>query len=297
MSNAPIRIVAMVGAGFMGRQIAYRCLTHGYELWLVDDSAEALTRTRQGLAEDLQAEANLAPQREDILARLHATTDLADGVAQADLVIEATPERLETKRQIFGRLDALCPERTILATNSSSLRISRIEDVTRRLDRVLNLHFFAPVAERPVVELMGGSATAPETIERVRQFARSLDMTPLIVRRDSTGFIFNRVWRAVKRECLHLVDQGVASPEDVDRAWMFLYKTPRGPFGDMDMIGLDVIRDIEMVYYQESGDEADAPPQFLEEMIARGELGVKTGKGFYTYPHPAYEEPGWLKGE
>jgi 3-hydroxybutyryl-CoA dehydrogenase len=297
MPNAPIRIVSMVGAGFMGRQIAYRCLAHGYEVWLVDESAEALARTSQGLAEDLQAHSELAPRKEEILTRLHATTDLAEGVAQADLVIEATPERLETKREVFARLDALCAERTILATNSSSLRISRIEDVTQRLDRVLNLHFFAPVEVRPVVELMGGSATAPETIERVRQFARSLDMTPLIVRRDSTGFIFNRVWRAVKRECLHLVDQGVASPEDVDRAWIFLYKTPRGPFGDMDMIGLDVIRDIEMVYYQESGDEADAPPQFLQDMIARGELGVKTGKGFYSYPHPAYEEPGWLKGE
>ncbi len=295
MADTAIRNITIVGAGFMGRQIACRCLTHGYEVWLVDDSAEALEQTRRGLAHDLCGEG--AKPGEDILARLHATADLGQGVAQADLVIEATPERLETKREVFARLDALCPERTILDTNSSSLRVSRIEDVTRRLDRVLNLHFFAPVAERPVVELMGGSATAPETIERVRQFARGLDMTPLIVRRESTGFIFNRVWRAVKRECLHLVDQGVASPEDVDRAWMFLYRTPMGPFGQMDMIGLDVIRDIEMVYYGESGDEADAPPQFLNDMIARGELGVKTGKGFYTYPHPAYEDPGWLKGE
>jgi len=297
MVDTSIHIVALVGAGFMGRQIAYRCLSHGYEVWLVDDSLDALARTRQTLADDLQTRSELASRKDEILNLLHATTDLQEGVAQADLVIEATPERLETKREVFARLDALCPEYTILATNSSSLRISRIEDVTQRLDRVLNLHFFAPVEDRPVVELMGGSATSPETIERVRQFARGLDMTPLIVRRDSTGFIFNRVWRAVKRECLHLVDQGVASFEDVDRAWMYLYKTPYGPFGQMDMIGLDVIRDIEMVYYQESGDEADRPPQFLQDMIARGDLGVKTGKGFYTYPHPAYEDPAWLKGE
>ena len=112
-----------------------------------------------------------------------------------------------------------------------------------------------------------------------------------------TGFVFNRVWRAVKRECLHLVAQGVASFEDVDRAWMIMTGGDVGPFGLMDMVGLDVVRDIERVYYGESGDPRDAPPQMLLDKIARGELGVKTGKGFYTYPHPAYEDPDWLKGD
>jgi 3-hydroxybutyryl-CoA dehydrogenase len=125
----------------------------------------------------------------------------------------------------------------------------------------------------------------------------SIGITSLMVLEESTGFIFNRVWRAIKRECLHLVDQGVASFQDVDRAWMTLYETPYGPFGMMDRVGLDVVRDIEIVYYEESRAERDAPPKMLLDMIERGELGVKTGKGFYVYPKPAFLEPGFLKGQ
>ena len=116
------------------------------------------------------------------------------------------------------------------------------------------------------------------------------------MRKESTGFIFNRVWRAIKKECLHLVDDGVASHEDVDRAWMIWVDAPTGPFGIMDKVGLDVVRDIEMVYYHESGDESDAPPKLLLDKIERGELGIKTSKGFYTYHNPAFQAPGWLKG-
>jgi 3-hydroxybutyryl-CoA dehydrogenase len=134
-------------------------------------------------------------------------------------------------------------------------------------------------------------------MERAKHFVRAIGLAPLIVRKESTGFLFNRVWRAIKKECLHLVDDGVASFEDVDRAWMVVMGTPAGPFALMDVVGLDVVRDIEMVYYRESGDELDAPPKLLLDKIARGELGVKTGKGFYSYPNPAYRAPGWLKGE
>ena len=143
---------------------------------------------------------------------------------------------------------------------------------------------------------MRGTATSNETIERVRRFAYNIEMIPLLVRKESTGFIFNRVWRAIKKECLCVVDDGVASHEDVDRAWMIFTGLPIGPFGLMDMIGLDVVRDIEMVYYHESGDESDAPPKLLLDKIEKGELGVKTGKGFYTYPNPAFQNPSWLRG-
>ena len=157
------------------------------------------------------------------------------------------------------------------------------------------MHFYPPVHKRPMVELMRGTDTSDETIEQARKFALNIGMTPLMVRKESTGFIFNRVWRAIKKECLHLVDEGVASHEDVDRAWMIAIGMPVGPFGLIDMVGLDVVRDIEMVYYRESGDESDAPPKLLLEMIEKGELGVKTGKGFYSYPDPAFQQPGWLR--
>jgi 3-hydroxybutyryl-CoA dehydrogenase len=142
---------------------------------------------------------------------------------------------------------------------------------------------------------MKGSMTSDETMTYVGDFMRSIEMLPLVVLKESTGFILNRVWRAVKRECLHLVDDGVASFEDVDKAWMSFYSTKIGPFGLMDRVGLDVVRDIENIYYGESHDIRDSPPKLLLEKIERGELGVKTNRGFYSYPNPAYLDPTWLE--
>ena len=301
MEIRPFETIGIVGAGFMGAQIAVTCATAGYVVWLQDTAQKALERAKCSLESALATQhAGRRLSAEGVAlagSRVRYTTDLREAVSGADLVIEATPERLEVKRAVFAELDRVCPPHAILATNSSSLRISLIEDATRRPERVLNLHYFAPVNSKPVVELMGGTSTSAETLERVRQFVIRCGLTPLLVRRESTGFIFNRVWRAVKKECLRVVDSGVASHEDVDRAWMISYGTPRGPFGEMDMIGLDVIRDIEMVYYLESGALSDAPPKVLLDKIASGELGVKTGAGFYSYPHPVYEEPGFLLGD
>jgi len=301
MQTKPLKTVCIVGAGSMGAQIGLQCATRGYTVWLVDVLAEALQRTveshSQELERRLEKQQITAEEKEIILRRIHLTTNMEEGASKADLVIEAVPERLEVKREVFAQLDEVCPRHTILATNSSSLRISAIENATHRPDKVLNMHFYSLAMHRTMVELMRGTATSDETIEKVRQFTRALGLTPLLVRKESTGFIFNRVWRAIKKECLHLVDDGVASHEDVDRAWMIFLGTSVGPFGMMDRVGLDVVRDIEMVYYRESGDESDAPPKLLLDKIESGELGMKTGKGFYTYPDPAFEAPGWLKGD
>jgi 3-hydroxybutyryl-CoA dehydrogenase len=301
VSTNQIESVCIVGAGFMGAQIGLQCAVHGYRVWLVDTSQQALVQAARGQVEELDRRVDVRQitprEKEAVRSRIQMTTDLRQGARAADLVIEAVPERLALKREVFARLGRLCPDRTILASNSSSICISQIEDATGRLDRVLNLHFYAVVWERPMVELMRGTQTSDQTIDAVCRFARGADLLPLVVRRESTGFIFNRVWRAVKRECLHLVDDGVSTPEDVDRAWMVFTGLPIGPFGLMDMIGLDVVRDIEMVYYRQSGDAADAPPGLLLEKIERGELGVKAGRGFYAYPDPAYQDPDWLKGE
>lgn len=295
-----IERVCVVGAGFMGAQIGLQCAAYGYPVRMVDTAPEALSRARedQSLELDRRVDAGqiITAEREAIRGRIRFTASLQEGAADADLVIEAVPERLELKRAVFARLDQLCPTHAILAINSSSIRISLIEDATGRPDRVLNLHFYARVWERPMVELMRGMATSEDTIQRARRFARSIGMVPLIVRRESTGFIYNRIWRAIKKECLRVIAEGVATHEDVDRAWMIANGAPMGPCGYMDLIGLDVVRDIEQVYYGESGDPSDGPPQFLLDKIAQGELGVKTGAGFYTYPDPAFEDPAWLKG-
>jgi 3-hydroxybutyryl-CoA dehydrogenase len=301
MATRPFETIGIVGAGTMGAQIALHCAVHGYPVQLFSRSAETLQRAAQSHIEELghrlARQDITVDEKESVLRRIQFTTHMQEAVARADLVIENVPEQLEIKREVFVQLDQLCPRGTVLATDSSSIRISALEEVTQRARQLLNMHFYAPVWQRTMVELMGGTATTEETMVRARRFVRSLGLTALLVRKESTGFVFNRVWRAIKKECLHLVDEGVASYEDVDRAWMITFGTPVGPFGFMDMVGLDVVRDIEMVYYHASGDPSDAPPRLLLDKIARGELGLKTSKGFYDYPHPAFEAPDWLKGD
>lgn len=285
----------------MGTRISLHCAFFGYIVWLVDVSEAALNRASQDHDQELNAFANekkiSLSQKNKILQRIHLTTDIETGTSLADLVIEAVPERLEIKRGVFAKLDQTCPGKTILSTNSSAIPVSYIEDATRRPDRVLNTHFYGRIREVPMVELMRGTATSDQTIECISQFIRSINLTPLLANRESTGFIFNRVWHVIKKESLNIVNDGVASHEDVDRAWMMFTGLPIGPFGLMDRVGLDVVRDIELVYYRESGNESDYPPKLLLDKIDRGELGMKTGRGFYTYPDPVFEDPSWLKND
>ena len=290
-----IQTVAIIGAGTMGSQISFTCAAHGYHVRLVEDSAAALQTARARHQDWAAKEISDAATREDTLARISTQASLEEPVTDAGLVIESLPEDLELKRRVFAQLDALYGPEVILASNSSSLRMSRIETQVRHRERVCNLHFFQRPS--PAIEIMGGSATSPETLERVREFAVSIGLRPFVLRRESTGFLYNRIWRALKKEVLREVADGVASPEDIDRVVMLMWRWEKGPFAWMDQVGLDVVRDIERVYFEESGDPKDAPPPFLDEMIARGELGVKTGKGFYTYPNPAYENPSWLLGK
>ena len=296
--SQPIQDISVIGAGYMGNQIALQSAAVGHEVWLHDISEKAIDNSVGQLSEFLdrmiEDKCAAANQRQEILDRIRRTTVLADAVADADLVIEAVREDLTVKREVFRQLDGLCSRDTILATNSSSIRISRIESVTKRPDKLLNAHFVQPIWKHPFVELMRGSSTSNETILEVQSFMHSIGVVPVLVRKQSTGFIFNRIWRAVKKEAMKVVDEGIATVEDVDRTWMIQMETPMGPLGLMDVIGLDVVRDIELVYYEESGDPADAPPQVLLEKIAKGHCGVKSGQGFYTYPDPVWQLPNFL---
>jgi 3-hydroxybutyryl-CoA dehydrogenase len=295
----PFDRICVVGSGYMGNQIALQCAAHGHPVNLHDASKSALQNSGDAFLNFLNRMIAdgfaTTDQHQQILDRVHRTTDLAEAAAGADFVLEAISEDVSVKREVFSQLDELCPDHVIFATNSSSIRVSRIESATQRPGRVLNAHFVQPIWKHPFVELMRGSATSDATIASVQSFMKSIGVLPVLVRQESTGFIFNRIWRAVKKEALKVVDQGIASVEDVDRTWMIQMETPMGPLGTMDIIGLDVIRDIEMVYYEESGDPADAPPQVLLDKIANGELGEKTGKGFYAYPNPTWQNVDFLK--
>jgi 3-hydroxybutyryl-CoA dehydrogenase len=293
-----IERVAVIGTGTMGRQIALRAAQGGLPVALYDSDPAALERAQRAmpvlLAEWAKrgtvAESEIAPT----LARLRFVNDLGAAVRDADLIIEAVPERVDLKRAVWAQLDELAPEAAIVATNSSSIRVSLLEDATARPARVANLHFFHPMPERLMVEIGPGTQTSAATMDALERFARRIRILPLRVQRESTGFIINRVWRAIKKEALKVADSGVASFEDVDRAFMVFFGIERGPFALMDDIGLDVVADIERVYAAESGDPDDLPPPILTERVARGDLGVKTGRGFYTYPDPAWAAPDFL---
>ncbi len=295
-----IKRIAIIGAGTMGRMISLQIARHGFPVTLYDIQSEMLTDAKQAqrdyLAGWMSAGDITITDSETILARITLSSDLLEAVKDADLVIEAVPEQVDLKRKVFKQLDAVMREHAIIATNSSSIRVSLLEDATERPEQVANFHFYTPVWDSPMVEVGGGTQTSSDVLDALSEFAIAIGILPLRVQKESTGFIFNRVWRAIKREVLRVADSGVASFEDIDRAWMIKYGThDLPPFAQMDRIGLDVVQAIEEHYARESGDPADLPPPILTEKVARGDLGQKTGCGFYTYPNPSYAQSDFLK--
>jgi 3-hydroxybutyryl-CoA dehydrogenase len=300
--------VAIIGVGTMGRQIAALVSARGRNVRLWDADAGMLAAAKDRILEETQTLPDLPRYSHHrfrieppadltaLLDRITVASGLEEAVTGAAIVIEAVREDLETKRQLFAQISRLAPG-AILSTNSSSIPSSQIASAVDDPGRLLNTHFFAPIWSRPMVELMGSGATRPEVMDAVERFGKSLGLVTAVVRGDSKGFIINRVWRAVKRESLRVIDEGHADPEDVDRLWMLFFGTPFGPFGIMDMVGLDVVADIETSYQQVATDPADQPSAVLHQKVRAGELGEKSGQGFYAHPAPEYLRPGWLTGE
>jgi 3-hydroxybutyryl-CoA dehydrogenase len=286
--------VAIVGAGTMGARIAFQCLRSGQAVALYDIEPKALERARREIQGWLAARDD-AGAVTAALARLHPHSRLQACLAGSGLVIETAPEDVDLKRLLFAEIGRHVSTETLVATNSSSIPSSRLAGAMPHPERVFNMNFTDPVAGDLLVELMGHADTAPETLDGGEAFVKAIGMVPIVTRREIMGFSFNRVWRAIKREALHLVGDGYAQFEDLDRSWMLSFGLAWGPFGLMDRIGIDVVRAIELQYYRDSGEERDRPPAFLTAMIDAGRLGVKTGTGFYSYPDAAYERPGWLR--
>ena len=206
--------------------------------------------------------------------------DLATAAAGAWLVVEAVPERLDLKRSVFARLDELAPSDAVLATNSSSYPSSRLLDVVRRPERLVNTHFYMP-PERTAVEVMSCGRTGPAVVALLLRVLPAYGLQPYEVRRESVGFIYNRIWAAIKREALAVVEEGVASPQEVDELFELNLGTSRGPFRRMDAVGLDVVLDIEEHYAAERPGLPEGPRRLLREMLAAGRLGDRSGGGFY----------------
>jgi 3-hydroxybutyryl-CoA dehydrogenase len=291
--------VAIVGAGTMGAQIGSLIAIHDYPVTITDAIPEALDRAQHRIDEQILPELARAGigavSRSEARANLTFEPDLERAITGVDLVIEAVREDAEVKTDLFGRMDAINPT-AILASNSSSIPTRNVIGKVSRPERVMNMHFFAPIWVRTMVELMTCGQTDESVLQRAQAFGRELGLVAPIVRTESKGFIINRIWRAVKRESLRVMDEGVADPEDIDRLWMIFFQTEYAPFGIMDMVGLDVVRDIEWSYQRETQDPTDVPSPGLAKMIEEGKLGEKSGKGFYTHPNPAYSQPGFIPG-
>jgi len=293
-----IRKVAVIGTGVLGTQIAALTAAFDYEVSVYDTNEQSFKKGIENIR-NLSRAAKIKPivtieDWERGIDRLQFCDQLEEALADADLVIEAVPENLELKRKVHKQLDAIASPHAILATNSSSIPISKIESATQRPDRCLNLHFYIPAMGLNMVDIMGGSRTSAQTMATGKSWIQSIGCIPLEVRKEILGFCFNRVWRAIKRETLYMWADGFVDFKDIDRAWMIFTGMPLGPFGIMDNVGLEVVYDIEMVYFNESKDPKDHPPEALKSMIERNELGVKTGKGFYTYPDPEYTKPEFI---
>lgn len=281
------RTICVVGAGQMGRQIALQAAVCGFKVYLTDVMEEMLTQAQTFVGEWLGSRLDkgkiTAEQSLEISQRLILTPDLKEAAAEADLVIEAVIEDLQVKRDIFAKLDQICKEHTILATNSSYIVSSKIADATKRPDKVLNMHFFNPALVMKLVEVVQGPHVSDATVEEVMAVARAMDKVPTLVKKEIYGFVCNRIFRAITREACYLLDLGVASIEDIDNAVRNGLGHPMGPLQLLDLTGIDLEYKVLMDRFRETGNMEDMPSPSLVERYARGEYGRKTKKGFYQY--------------
>ena len=272
-----VKKIAIIGIGAMGKRIAIKAATYNYDVKLYDIDIDKLQNF-------VRSWKNYVKKTES-LGTITFCTDISNTVADVDLIIEAIPENLELKLEIFNQIDKVAPHNAIIASNSSSFPISKLESAVERKDKLLNIHFYMGLDEFSLIEMadiMKGNETSEETFEIGKNWIESIEFRPLEVKKESYGFVFNRIWRAIKKECLKVWAGGYANIEDIDAAWEIALGKP-GPFMVMDKIGLDVVYDIEMSYFKNSGNPDDIPPQALKEMVDKGFLGLKTKRGFYEY--------------
>ncbi|MDF3289377.1 3-hydroxyacyl-CoA dehydrogenase family protein [Streptomyces silvisoli] len=278
--------LAVIGAGLMGSGIAQVSAQAGYEVVLRDVTDEALARGKGGIQasyEKFVAKGKLdADAAQAALGRITTTTDL-DAVADADIVVEAVFEKIEVKQEIFRALDKLVREEAILASNTSAIPITKIAAVTERPERVVGTHFFSPVPMMQLCELVRGYKTSDETLAAARAFAEEIGKTCIVVNRDVAGFVTTRLISALVVEAVKLYESGVASAEDIDIACKLGFGHAMGPLATTDLTGVDILLHATGNIYTESQDEKFAPPELMRRMVDAGDIGRKSGQGFYRY--------------
>ena len=280
-----IQQLTILGTGTMGRGIAYLSAVAGYETVLFDADPAALDGARAAIESILRKGVEKGKGTEsaagEAIARLQLIPDLEPAVSTADLIIEAVPESLELKVELFGQADLFCGSETILATNTSSISITKLASHVERRELFVGMHFFNPPHLMKLIEIVRGERTSDATVEQVREVAQRMGKTPIIVR-DSPGFATSRLGVAIGLEAIRMLEEGVGSAEDIDRAMELGYNHPMGPLRLSDLVGLDVRLAIAEYLASTLGPRFE-PPQLLRDLVAQGKLGRKTGEGFYVW--------------
>jgi 3-hydroxybutyryl-CoA dehydrogenase len=277
--------VFVVGMGAMGSGIVQACAQAGHQVVAMDAIAEmrnkGLTSIQRSLAK-MSEGGKLAEGHEAVLARIEITDDLHKA-SDADFVIEAISEDVSAKEHLFRELSQICSSESVLATNTSSIPITEIATAVIDPARFVGIHFFNPVHRMKLIEIVRGILTSDRTVSLAKELADSLGKESVVVNKDTAGFIVNRINGMAFLEALRLLERGVASPEDIDKAMRLGLGHPLGPFELMDMVGLDIVVKARMGIYEETKDPNHYPPVTLRRMVKAGHLGRKTGKGFYEY--------------
>jgi len=288
MKLEDIRTVSVFGVGLMGSGIAQVLALQGYEVYLRDITRELVDAGLENVKRSLQKATDksviTSDQAEDAVARLVLTTDIAEAARTADFIIEAIPERTELKAQLFGQIDGLCRQSTILATNTSTLSITEIASATERPDRCIGMHFFNPVPQMKLVEIIRGLATADETVETTRLLVEKMGKDPIVVN-DAPGFVTSRLGVALFLEASKILEAGIATPDAIDKGMRLGYGHRMGPFETVDLVGLDARLNNINALYESTRDPYWKPPQLLKKLVSAKYLGRKRGSkgGYYTY--------------
>ena len=288
MTVDDVKKICVVGAGNMGHQISLLCAIHGYKTTCTDIIPEVLKKAEKFADTYLPGRVKKGKMTEEEAKKARAnisfTLDLKEAVKDADYVIEAVLEIVDIKRKIFADLDKFAPPHAILATNSSAIVSSKIADATKRPSKVVNLHFFNPALVMKLVEVVKGPHVSDETAQLSMDFCRKLEKEPILIKKEVDGFVLNRILGVMTREALWMLEMGVASAEDIDKACVFGAGHPMGPFRLMDLVGIDLQYTMDVERFKRTGDPCELPYPSVVEKYAKGTFGEKTGKGWYEYP-------------
>ncbi len=296
-----IRQVLIIGSGTMGQQIGFQCALSGYDVALydmeqgiLDNAMDRINRLANSFVSDGRLTKEAA---EEVMEKIRTTIDAEDAGKKADFVSESVPEDPELKGRVFAQFNKICPAHTIFTTNTSSLIPSMFAEATGRPGRFAAFHFH-DVRFNNIVDIMPHPGTSHETLELIKAFADRIGQVAIVLQKENFGYVFNAMLMELMKSAQSLAANNVASIEDIDRAWMGVMHTQVGPFGIMDSIGLDTVWKVTDYWANILKDpQAIANAAFMKKYVDAGNVGVKTGKGFYSYPAPAFGEPGFIEGK